>query len=85
MNNHKEVVIMCKKVAQLCIKHWKQKALQSQKNMKETVGRNRRLTREMQTYWKRYQRVERDTRRRQEKEAEEQRKMDVELMEVNSG
>lgn len=74
---------MCKKVAQLCIKHWKQKALQSQKNMKETVWRNKRLTREMQAYWKRYERVERDTRRRQEKEAEEQRKMDVELMEVN--
>lgn len=69
-------------MAQLCIKHWKQKALQSQKNMKETVWRNKRLTREMQAYWKRYERVERDTRRRQEKEAEEQRKMDVELMEV---
>ncbi|KAK6636981.1 hypothetical protein RUM43_010648 [Polyplax serrata] len=81
-NNHKEVTTMCKKVAQLCIKHWKQKALQSQKNMKETVWRNKRLTREMQAYWKRYERVERDTRRRQEKEAEEQRKMDVELMEA---
>lgn len=82
VNNHKEVITMCKKVAQLCIKHWKQKALQSQKNMKETVWRNKRLTREMQAYWKRYERVERDTKRRQEKEAEEQRKMDVELMEA---
>lgn len=51
--------------------------------MKETVWRLKRLTREMQSYWKRYDRVERETRRRMEKEAEEQRKMDVELMEVN--
>lgn len=37
----------------------------------------------MQAYWKRYDRVERETRRRLEKEAEEQRKMDVEFMEVS--
>lgn len=36
----------------------------------------------MQAHWKRYDRVERETRRRLEKEAEEQRKMDVEFMEV---
>lgn len=50
--------------------------------MKETIWRAKRLTREMQVYWRRYDRVERETRRRMEKEAEEQRKMDVELMEV---
>lgn len=50
--------------------------------MKETVWRAKRLTREMQSYWKRYDRVERETRKRLEKEAEEQRKMDVELIEV---
>jgi DNA helicase INO80 len=50
--------------------------------MKETLWRAKRLTREMQAYWKRYDRVERETRRRQEKEAEEQRKLDGELMEV---
>lgn len=52
--------------------------------MKETIWRAKRLTREMQSYWKRYDRVERETRRRLEKEAEEQRKMDVELIEVIS-
>ena len=57
--------------------------VQSQKNMKENVWRAKRLTREMLTYWKRYDRNERETRKKQEKEAEEQRKMDVELMEVN--
>lgn len=50
--------------------------------MKENVWRAKRLTREMLTYWKRYDRNERETRKKQEKEAEEQRKMDVELMEV---
>ncbi|XP_011306977.1 putative DNA helicase Ino80 [Fopius arisanus] len=80
-NNHKEMLISCKKVAQHCMKYWRQKAMQSQKNMKETIWRAKRLTREMQSYWKRYDRVERETRRRLEKEAEEQRKMDVELIE----
>lgn len=51
--------------------------------MKETIWRAKRLSREMQSHWRRYDRVERETRRRMEKEAEEQRKMDVELMEVN--
>lgn len=81
-NNHKEILISCKKVAQHCMKYWRQKAMQSQKNMKETIWRAKRLTREMQSYWKRYDRVERETRRRLEKEAEEQRKMDVELIEA---
>ncbi|KAI8437735.1 hypothetical protein MSG28_011969 [Choristoneura fumiferana] len=54
----------------------------SQKNMKETVWRCKRLSREMQAYWRRYDRAERETRRRMEREAEEQRKMDVELMEA---
>ncbi|XP_046478715.1 chromatin-remodeling ATPase INO80 isoform X1 [Neodiprion pinetum] len=81
-NNHKEMLISCKKVAQHCMKYCRQKAMQSQKNMKETIWRAKRLTREMQSYWKRYDRVERETRRRLEKEAEEQRKMDVELIEA---
>ncbi|GLG99213.1 Putative DNA helicase Ino80 [Gryllus bimaculatus] len=81
-NNHKEMLTSCKRIAQYCMKHWRQKAMQSQKNMKETVWRAKRLTREMQAYWKRYDRVERETRRRQEKEAEEQRKLDGELMEA---
>lgn len=70
-----ELQIVCKSLLFIII-------TQSQKNMKETVWRAKRLTREMQSYWKRYDRVERETRRRLEKEAEEQRKMDVELIEV---
>uniref|UniRef100_A0A1B0CSZ6 Chromatin-remodeling ATPase INO80 n=1 Tax=Lutzomyia longipalpis TaxID=7200 RepID=A0A1B0CSZ6_LUTLO len=82
VNNHKEMLTNCKRVATLCMKFFRQKAMQSQKNMKETVWRAKRLTREMQAYWKRYDRVERETRRRMEEEAEEQRKMDVEMIEV---
>ena len=58
------------------------RAMQSQKAMKDIVWRAKRLTREMQSYWKRYDRVEKVQRRQAEKEAEEQRKLDVELMEA---
>lgn len=81
-NNHKEVMTNCRKVAVICQKVARQKAMESQKKMRETVWRAKRLTREMQSYWKKYDRVERETRRRMEKEAEEQRKMDVELIEA---
>lgn len=82
VNNHKEIISSCKRISTLCMKTFRQKAMQSQKNMKETLWRAKRLTREMQGYWKRYDRVERETKRRMEKEAEEQRKMDVELIEA---
>ncbi|KAG8224533.1 hypothetical protein J437_LFUL004224, partial [Ladona fulva] len=81
-NNHKETLMSCRKAAQHCMRYWRQKAMQSQKNTKETIWRSKRLTREMQAYWKRFDRVERETRRRMEREAEEQRKMDLEIMEV---
>lgn len=82
INNHKDMVTNCRRVASLCMKVSRQKAMQSQKLMKDTVWRAKRLTREMQGYWKRYDRVERETRRRMEKEAEEQRKIDVEIVEA---
>lgn len=81
-NNHKEMLQNCKKTAVLCQKSVRQKAMESQKRQKETIWRAKRLTREMMSYWKKFDRVERDNRRRQEKEAEEQRKMDVELVEA---
>ena len=80
--NHKEMLQNCKKTASLCQKVARQKAMESQKRQKETIWRAKRLTREMLSYWKKYDRVERENRRRLEKEAEEQRKMDVELVEV---
>lgn len=82
--NHKEMLSSCKRVATLCMKTFRQKAMQSQKNMKETLWRAKRLTREMQGYWKRYDRVERETKRRMEKEAEEQRKVIVVIRRLNA-
>ncbi|XP_058466733.1 chromatin-remodeling ATPase INO80 [Malaya genurostris] len=81
-NNHKDIITNCRRVASLCMRVSRQKAMQSQKLMKETIWRAKRLTREMQGYWKRYDRVERETRKRMEKEAEEQRKIDVEMVEA---
>lgn len=81
-NNHKDIMTNCKKTASLCQKVARQKAMESQKRQKETIWRAKRLTREMLSYWKKFDRVERENRRRLEKEAEEQRKMDVELVEV---
>ena len=46
------------------------------------MTRARRLSKEMQAYWKRFEKVEKEHRRKAEKEALEQRKMDMELSEV---
>ncbi|XP_046447627.1 chromatin-remodeling ATPase INO80-like [Daphnia pulex] len=82
INNHKEELVSCKRAATGCMRVCRLRAMQSQKAMKEIVWRAKRLTREMQAYWKRYDRVEKVQRRQAEKEAEEQRKLDVELMEA---
>ena len=57
-------------------------AIQAQKNCKETLPRARRLTKEMMLYWKKYDKVEKEHRKRAEKEAQEQRKLDEEMREV---
>ncbi|XP_049544407.1 chromatin-remodeling ATPase INO80-like [Anopheles darlingi] len=82
VNNHRDTLINCRRVAVLCMRVARQKAMQSQKLMKDTIWRAKRLTREMQLYWKRYDKVERETKRRMEREAEEQRKIDVEMVEA---
>lgn len=69
-------------VSQQCVRERRRGALQSQKTTKETPSRARRLTREMLIYWKRFEKVEKEHRKRAEKEAQEQRKHDLELMEV---
>ena len=58
-------------------------AIQAQKNCKETLPRARRLTKEMLLYWKKYEKVEKEHRKRAEKEALEQRKLDEEMREVH--
>ena len=67
------------------MKECRRAANHSQKIVKEAPMRARRLTREMQLYWKRFEKVEKEHRRKAEKEAMEQRKLDLELQEVGTG
>ncbi|KAF7287761.1 hypothetical protein GWI33_003395 [Rhynchophorus ferrugineus] len=81
-NKHKEMLLQCKRVATHCVKYARQKALQSARTVKEQQWRMKRLARENIAYWKRSRRFDREVKKRLEKEAEEQRKMDHELIEA---
>ncbi|ESO83010.1 hypothetical protein LOTGIDRAFT_236919 [Lottia gigantea] len=78
----KEMLNNAKKLATQCMKDCRRAALSSQKTSKEIPSRARRLTREMLIYWKRFDKVEKEHRKRAEKEALEQRKLDMELREA---
>ncbi|XP_076044329.1 chromatin-remodeling ATPase INO80 [Oratosquilla oratoria] len=78
----KEVIQNCKRVATACMRLCRQKAVQSQKAVKDKAWMLKRLTRTMQGEWKKFDRIIREQNRRAEREAEEQRKMDKEIMEV---
>ncbi|XP_069773353.1 chromatin-remodeling ATPase INO80 isoform X2 [Narcine bancroftii] len=71
-----------KKLAHQCMREVRRAAIQAQKNCKETLPRARRLTKEMLLYWKKYDKVEKEHRKRAEKEALEQRKLDEEMREA---
>ena len=71
-----------KKIAVQCMRAVRQKAMLSQRFTKETLSRAKRLTREMQNHWKKFDRVERQQKRLLEKEAEEQQKQDFQLLEA---
>ncbi|KAL1492809.1 hypothetical protein ABEB36_010991 [Hypothenemus hampei] len=81
-NKHKEMLLQCKRVASHCVKYARQKALQSARTVKEQQWRMKRLARENLAYWKRSRRFDREVKKRLEKEAEEQRKIDHELIEA---
>lgn len=76
------VLTNAKKLAHQCMREVRRAALQAQKNCKETLPRARRLTKEMMLYWKKYDKVEKEHRKRAEKEALEQRKLDEEMREA---
>ena len=71
-------------VAQLCQREVRKIALKSQRASKEVSlqPRARRLMREGLIYWRRYERVEKEQRKKAEREALEQRKIDDEMREV---
>ena len=82
VNTHTENLALKRRFAQACSRILRQKAVQSQKAMKESIWRAKRLTRQMLSYWKKADRVDREVRKRREKEAKEQQKLDVELTEA---
>ncbi|XP_064490268.1 chromatin-remodeling ATPase INO80-like isoform X3 [Ornithodoros turicata] len=82
VNAHKEMLTNAKRFASACQREVRRNALASQKACKDTTGRARRLTREMMLYWKRYEKVEKEHRKRAEKEAQEQLRIDIELREA---
>lgn len=82
VNAHKEMLTNAKRFASACQREVRRNALASQKACKDTGGRARRLTREMMLYWKRYEKVEKEHRKRAEKEAQEQLRIDSELREA---
>uniref|UniRef100_A0A8C5R6T5 Chromatin-remodeling ATPase INO80 n=1 Tax=Leptobrachium leishanense TaxID=445787 RepID=A0A8C5R6T5_9ANUR len=71
-----------KKLAHQCMREVRRAAIQAQKNCKEMLPRARRLSKEMSLYWKKYDKVEKEHRKRAEKEALEQRKLDEEMREA---
>ena len=77
-----EMIPFSVQISQQCMREVKRAAIQSQKTTKDTPSRARRLTREMLVYWKRFEKVEKEHRKRVEKEAIEKRKLDLELSEV---
>ncbi|VEN49090.1 unnamed protein product [Callosobruchus maculatus] len=82
INKHKEMLLQCKRIASHCMKYARQKALLSARTVKEQQWRMKRLARENIAYWKRSRRFDREVKKRLEKEAEEQRKIDYELVEA---
>nr|XP_032821163.1 chromatin-remodeling ATPase INO80 [Petromyzon marinus]XP_032821164.1 chromatin-remodeling ATPase INO80 [Petromyzon marinus] len=79
---HNNILTNAKKLAHQCMREVRRASIQTQKNCKETLPRARRLTKEMLLYWKRYEKVEKEHRRRAHKEALEQRKLDEEMREA---
>ena len=78
----KELLLQLKKVAKECQKECRRATINAQKGLKEASSRAKRLSREMLLYWKRFDKVEKEHRKRVEKEAIEQRKIDLELREA---
>ena len=80
--NFKEKLAGSKRLATACMRVQRQKAMASQRLMKDAVWRAKRLTREMQVYWRRFEREEKQQKKAKEKVFLEQRKMDMELLEA---
>ena len=79
----KEQLTNAKRMANWCQREKRKATLAHQKQFcRDQYSRARRLTKEMLLYWKRFEKVEKDYRKRAEKEAQEQLRIDIELMEA---
>lgn len=79
----KDMINNAKKMANWCQREKRKLTLAHQKQFcRDQYSRARRLTKEMILYWKRFDKVEKDYRKRAEKEAQEQLKIDIELLEA---
>ena len=66
--NQKERINNKKRIAVQCMRAVRQKAMMSQRFTKETLSRAKRLTREMQNHWKKHDRIDKQEKRKLEKE-----------------
>ncbi|XP_038077315.1 chromatin-remodeling ATPase INO80-like [Patiria miniata] len=79
---HNNILTNARKLAQACQKEQRRQAIASQRVCKETPHRARRMTREMTAYWRHYDKVQKEHRKKAEKEAQEQRRLDDEMREA---
>ena len=79
----KEALANLKRMANWCQREKRKRTIHHQKHFcRDQLSRAKRLTREMLMYWKRFDKAEKDIRKRAEKEAQEQLKVDMELLEA---
>ncbi|XP_065883636.1 chromatin-remodeling ATPase INO80-like isoform X2 [Dysidea avara] len=69
----------CRKVSLMCQREWRKMAAKSQKISRDAPSRAKKLLKEVLIYWKRYEKMEKEHRKKAEKEALEQKKHDDEL------
>lgn len=79
----KETLLNCKRMASWCQREIRKQTLVYEKQFCQSqYNCARRLCKEMLVYWKHFERVEKDYRKRAEKEAQEQLRLDIELLEA---
>lgn len=82
LQNRASQLVLLRKVSRDIMKRQRANASASLKLSKEKSGRARRITREMQLFWKKYNKVEKVHRKKAERHALEQIRLDEELREA---
>ncbi|KAF6035934.1 hypothetical protein EB796_005756 [Bugula neritina] len=82
VTSRKEMLGNARKCAVAIQKQKRKEALSSQKAMVSIQSRMKRICREVVTYWKRFEKVEKQQMKKVQKEAQEQRKQDLNMLEA---